>query len=92
MMSCSIHYTCPNNANVADPAVAVAAVTPWEIKQKKREKKLQKLEKEMKMETVTVTPTVTPTVTAVATPAAGAIRGKAVDAEDEEGANDEERE
>ena len=91
-MSCSIHYTCPNNADVTDPAVLVAAATLWEIKQKKREKKLQKLEKEMKMETVTVTPTVTPTVTAVATPAAGAIRGKAVDAEDEEGANDEERE
>ena len=58
----------------------VAAATLWEIKQKKREKKLQKLEKEMKMETVTVTPTVTVT----------AVRGKAVDAEDEEGAKDEE--
>ena len=55
-MSCSIHYTCPNNADVTDPAVLVAAATLWEIKQKKREKKLQKLEKEMKMETVTVTP------------------------------------
>ena len=41
----------------------------------------------MKMETVTVT--VTPTVTACD---AGAVRGKAVDAEDEEGAEDEERE
>ena len=83
-MSCSIHYTCPNNADVTDPAVLVAAATLWEIKQKKREKKLQKLEKEMKMETVTVTPTVTVT--------AGAVRGKAVDAEDEEGAEDEDRE
>ena len=63
----------------------VAAATLWEIKQKKREKKLQKLEKEMKMETVTVTPTVT-------AGDAGAVRGKAVDAEDEEGAEDEERE
>ena len=53
-MSCSIHYTCPNNADVTDPAVLVAAATLWEIKQKKREKKLQKLEKEMKIETVTV--------------------------------------
>ena len=86
-MSCIIHYTCPNNADVTDPAVLVAAATLWEIKQKKREKKLQKLEKEMKMETVTVT--VTPTVTAGD---AGAVRGKAVDAEDEEGAEDEERE
>ena len=84
-MSCSIHYTCPNNADVTDPAVLVAAATLWEIKQKKREKKLQKLEKEMKMETVTVTPTVT-------AGDAGAVRGKAVDAEDEEGAEDEERE
>ena len=64
-MSCSIHFTCPNNADVTDPAVPVAAATVWEIKQKKREKKLQKFEKEMKMERVTVTPT----VTAVATPA-----------------------
>ena len=63
----------------------VAAATLWEIKQKKREKKPQKLEKEMKMETVTVTPTVT-------AGDAGAVRGKAVDAEDEEGAEDEERE
>ena len=84
-MSCSIHYTCPNNADVTDPAVLVAAATLWEIKQKKREKKLQKLEKEMKMETVTVTPTVT-------AGDAGAVRGKAVDAEVEEGAEDEERE
>ena len=45
-MSCSIHYTCPNNADVTDPAVLVAAATLWEIKQKKREKKPQKLEKE----------------------------------------------
>ena len=82
-MSCSIHYTCPNNADVTDPAVLVAAATLWEIKQKKREKKLQKLEKEMKMETVTVTVTVTVMPT---------VRGKAVDAEDEEGAEDEERE
>ena len=88
-MSCIIHYTCPNNADVTDPAVLVAAATLWEIKQKKREKKLQKLEKEMKMETVTVT--VTPTVTVTAGDA-GAVRGKAVDAEDEEGAEDEERE
>ena len=84
-MSCSIHYTCPNNADVTDPAVLVAAATLWEIKQKKREKKLQKLEKEMKIETVT------PTVTVTAGDA-GAVRGKAVDAEDEEGAEDEERE
>ena len=87
-MSCSIHYTCPNNADVTDPAVLVAAATLWEIKQKKREKKLQKLEKEMKMETVTVTPT----VTVDGDGDAGAVRGKAVDAEDEEGAEDEERE
>ena len=88
-MSCSIHYTCPNNADVTDPAVLVAAATLWEIKKKKREKKLQKLEKEKKMETVTVT--VTPTVTVTAGDAV-TVRGKAVDAEDEEGAEDEERE
>ena len=65
-MSCSIHYTCPNNADVTDPAVLVAAATPWEIKYKKSEKKVQKLEnEEMKMQAVTVTPK----VTAVATPA-----------------------
>ena len=83
MISCSIHYNCPDNADVTDPAVLVAAATLWEIKQKRREK----LEKEMKMETVTVTPTVT-----VTADDAGAVRGKAVDAEDEEGAEDEERE
>ena len=42
----------------------------------------------MKMHTMTVTPT----VTAVVTPAPQDARGKAVDAEDEEGAEDEERE
>ena len=41
VMRCSIHYTCPNNAEVRDPAVLVAAAMLWEMKQKKREKKLQ---------------------------------------------------
>ena len=72
-MSCSIHYTCPNNADVTDPAVLVAAATPWEIKQKKMEKKPQKLEKEMKKETVSDSD-----ADGVGRGNAGAVGGKAV--------------
>ena len=85
-MSCSIHYTCPNSADVTDPVVLVAAATVWgDQAEEEGEEATEIGERDEDGDSVS-------DADGDGRGAAGAVRGKPVNAEDEEGAEDEERE
>ena len=85
-MSCSIHYTCPNSADVTDPVVLVAAATVWgDQAEEEGEEATEIGERDEDGDSDS-------DADGDGRGDAGAVRGKAVDAEDEEGAEDEERE